>query len=674
MIKKALITLTIFLLPFNAFAATLSTADVSRVFFALHNEIVDFHTVMSLGNHSFSPPQEAVIVLSKEGTKQELLNLGLSRLPREFLISSLLRAGRITVSLIASGGYEAVKNELFTMGQQKLIEFLQRNSIRVGNGKIDLSYTAISGERVSEVLEYTILLDPQTNDVSISFYSALPIKAPLSRPSYSVLSTEWSQHRFKGEYLDHFTITFNGQIRDIKSRHFSFTERPDIKVDFSKDPFIEKEEGEEGNGGGVGFFTALKNLIANSWKAIAGATVSNNNEGTVVNLDEIEVGEKKEEEKEEIVREEKEEKPPPEEKKKEATPSPPSRVEINSATGENLERLHGIGPTYAERIIENRPYCTLDELERVPGIGPATVRKIKEQGLATVNPSPDCLKEDVIVIDNTDLMKEAWKELEELREALNNLRRIHQESKEGGEEEGEEDNEEEEKEGRVEINSATKEELTALVGVGVVTAQRIIENRPYCTLDDLLKVPGIGEVTLQNIKDQDLAFVDPPEECFVVEPPPVTEIEIEGAETVYHTNNTQRVFAANAVPEKLSLLATKSAETTTDFPLTKTVIGLVISGPDANIIVIGAETTRHHSFDNFSTEANSSNRESFSFAVTDKEDFLREIGLSLPSLINPTTQILQKEEEYHYQPPQQEAPAKDPPGESFILKKPCLIK
>lgn len=59
----------------------------------------------------------------------------------------------------------------------------------------------------------------------------------------------------------------------------------------------------------------------------------------------------------------------------------------------------------------------------------------------------------------------------------------------------------------VNINMASVVELDAIVGIGPTLAKRIIEARPFTSLDDLLKVKGIGEKTLQKIKDQGLASV-----------------------------------------------------------------------------------------------------------------------------------------------------------------------
>ena len=54
----------------------------------------------------------------------------------------------------------------------------------------------------------------------------------------------------------------------------------------------------------------------------------------------------------------------------------------------------------------------------------------------------------------------------------------------------------------VNINTATKEQLTTLNGVGDSTAQKIIDGRPYTQITDLLNVSGIGQATLDKFKDK----------------------------------------------------------------------------------------------------------------------------------------------------------------------------
>lgn len=53
---------------------------------------------------------------------------------------------------------------------------------------------------------------------------------------------------------------------------------------------------------------------------------------------------------------------------------------------------------------------------------------------------------------------------------------------------------------RLNINTATQKELEALPGIGPVIARRIIEGRPYRSVDDLNRVKGIGKKRLDEIR------------------------------------------------------------------------------------------------------------------------------------------------------------------------------
>ena len=60
--------------------------------------------------------------------------------------------------------------------------------------------------------------------------------------------------------------------------------------------------------------------------------------------------------------------------------------------------------------------------------------------------------------------------------------------------------------GRVNLNRASANELTALSGIGPATAERILEyrreNGRFHSIDDLKNVKGIGEKKLEKIRDQ----------------------------------------------------------------------------------------------------------------------------------------------------------------------------
>ncbi len=61
---------------------------------------------------------------------------------------------------------------------------------------------------------------------------------------------------------------------------------------------------------------------------------------------------------------------------------------------------------------------------------------------------------------------------------------------------------------QIDINSASAEELDLLTGVGSAIAQNIINSRTFYTIDDLVKVSGIAEKKLTEIKKQGLACVN----------------------------------------------------------------------------------------------------------------------------------------------------------------------
>ena len=133
-------------------------------------------------------------------------------------------------------------------------------------------------------------------------------------------------------------------------------------------------------------------------------------------------------------------------------------IDINSASEKDLERLPMIGPVKAKSIVEyrekNGPFEGKEDLTKVSGIGKKTLERIK----------------DYITISGsiTENAKERKGEA---------------------------------KYSKININTATIDDLKSLPGIGEVKAKRIIENRPYRTLRDLLRVPGIGRKTLEKIKD-----------------------------------------------------------------------------------------------------------------------------------------------------------------------------
>lgn len=63
-------------------------------------------------------------------------------------------------------------------------------------------------------------------------------------------------------------------------------------------------------------------------------------------------------------------------------------LDLNRATALELEKLPGIGPTLAARIVSWRethgPFKSVDDLLAIPGIGPKTVENLRDKVTAGV--------------------------------------------------------------------------------------------------------------------------------------------------------------------------------------------------------------------------------------------------------------------------------------------------
>lgn len=141
------------------------------------------------------------------------------------------------------------------------------------------------------------------------------------------------------------------------------------------------------------------------------------------------------------------------------------RLDPNTASADELDRLPRVGPALAGRIVEWRaahgPFRTLDDFDAVPGVGAGLMRQAAPHlALAPAARRPPSANAAPVADYRTGAT--------------------------------------------VNVNRATAAELAALPGIGLSLAARIVASReaegPFRTLDDLLRVPGIGAAKLQRLR------------------------------------------------------------------------------------------------------------------------------------------------------------------------------
>jgi DNA uptake protein ComE-like DNA-binding protein len=154
---------------------------------------------------------------------------------------------------------------------------------------------------------------------------------------------------------------------------------------------------------------------------------------------------------------------------------PPKPIDPNTATPAELDRLPGIGPSLAARIVEERelrPFTTLADLQRVPGIGAALATRLA--GRVTLPAGPT------------------------RREAASNTGATPLGTASGNASETSQS-------GPADINYIGSTGLQKVQGVGPVLAARLIARRDslggFASWEQVDQVAGVGPAMLSRLKE-----------------------------------------------------------------------------------------------------------------------------------------------------------------------------
>jgi competence ComEA-like helix-hairpin-helix protein len=151
------------------------------------------------------------------------------------------------------------------------------------------------------------------------------------------------------------------------------------------------------------------------------------------------------------------------------------RVDLNTASAEEIARLPRIGMSLAKRIVADRkargPYGGLPDLDRVPGIGPSLLGILGERVRFSGAASGDAARgESAATL------------------GFSGVYNVGSGPASGG---------------PVDLNSASEKELVALPGIGRARALAILayrrENGPFAVVSDLGRVPGFSRALVTRL-------------------------------------------------------------------------------------------------------------------------------------------------------------------------------
>mgnify|MGYP002031431869 FL=1 len=136
-----------------------------------------------------------------------------------------------------------------------------------------------------------------------------------------------------------------------------------------------------------------------------------------------------------------------------ATVVPPQPININTCSSADLQSIPGVGTVLARRIVEERPYDSLEDVVLVKGVSTNVMHVLRQRAVA-------------VIAANDNLTESDWSNIT-----------------------------------TIDINNCDEQLLLQLPGVGPKIADRIVSGRPFDYIDDLREIKGIGANLFDKLHD-----------------------------------------------------------------------------------------------------------------------------------------------------------------------------
>ncbi|OGZ18007.1 MAG: hypothetical protein A2Z78_01100 [Candidatus Nealsonbacteria bacterium RBG_13_36_15] len=438
--------------------------NVQNLLFTL-NQIFTTDWIYRESSTSATNQEALVPLILRKIVRIQLLNHLLLDAPIQVSWVIIKNATKIT-KLFLTQDPSVILNELEKESVEKAVayglNFLLGNEIRMTPGAIEYEYISQGGNEQKIIIQYILIYQPLDNkqgNLVIRFYSPQPIDPPKSEGAWGMIGTPHSvggklspfivdihglveNYQWVGSPL--VQIDFPSEVPDLGIRPLSFWEKYLLKPITNKIKEVEVliTKTVEKTPVLSGIWDTIRSFLSEILdfsSANISETLSNNKE--------------------------------------------------NSVDKEALERL---------TVIETDK-GVIDSSSQQPKKEEVTeeTQQSETPTLEEMQEMLDDIAEEIDILTQkfAELMEEKQQEIEEEIDEIDE----------------ENDEEKEDLEGEdvcfVDINIALEEELQKLTGIGPVLAQRIIEARPFYSINDLLRVNGIGEKTLEGIIGQNCAYI-----------------------------------------------------------------------------------------------------------------------------------------------------------------------